>query len=104
MPIGTLTRKIQCQFNAWVSTPPSKTPIAPPPEATKPEIPIAFARSIGSVNSVTTSDRPTAEASAPPTPCTARAAMSIVCVVESPQMIEAVVKPVMPIRKTRRCP
>ena len=41
--------------------PPSSTPSDPPPEATKPKTPIAFARSAGSVNSIIISDSATAE-------------------------------------------
>ena len=74
MPIGTLTRKIQFQASASVMIPPSNTPIEPPPAATKPKTPIAFARSAGSVKSVMISESATAETTAPPTPCTARAA------------------------------
>ena len=47
MPIGTFTRKIQCQLKRPVSTPPRSTPTAPPPDITKPKTPIAFARSAG---------------------------------------------------------
>ena len=54
-----------------MSTPPSSTPMLPPPAATKPKTPIAFARSAGSVKSVMISDSATAETIAPPTPCTA---------------------------------
>ena len=35
MPIGTLTKKIQCQLIASVSTPPASSPIEAPAEATK---------------------------------------------------------------------
>ena len=35
MPTGTLTKKIQCQLIAWVSTPPTIRPIEPPATATK---------------------------------------------------------------------
>ena len=34
MPIGRLTKKIQCQLMASVSTPPASRPIEPPAEAT----------------------------------------------------------------------
>ena len=34
MPIGRLTKKIQCQLIAWVSTPPASSPTAPPADAT----------------------------------------------------------------------
>ena len=60
--------------------PPRSTPIDPPPAATKPKTPIAFARSAGSVNSVMISESATAETTAPPSPCTARAPTSISCV------------------------
>ena len=59
-----------------VRIPPRRTPIVPPPAATKPKTPIAFARSAGSVNSVTISDSATADTTAPPRPCTARAPTS----------------------------
>ena len=35
MPIGTFTKKIQCQLRNWVSTPPANSPMEPPPTATK---------------------------------------------------------------------
>ena len=74
----------------------------PPPAATKPKTPIAFARSAGSVNRFIISESETAEATAPPSPCTARAATRSPCVVERPQAIEAAVKSPMPSRKRRR--
>ena len=61
----------------------------PPPAATKPITPIAFARSAGSVKSVMISESATAATIAPPRPCTARAATSISCEVASPQASEA---------------
>ena len=67
-PIGRLTRKIQCQSSVSVRTPPSSTPMEPPPEATKPKTPIALARSAGSVKRFIVSESETAEATAPPTP------------------------------------
>ena len=45
----------------------------PPPAATNPKTPIAFARSTGSVKRLIISDNDTAETIAPPRPCTARA-------------------------------
>ena len=85
MPIGKLTRKIQCQSSESVRTPPSSTPMRRRPTATKPKMPIAFARSAGSVNSVIISESETADATAPPSPCTARAPTSSPCVVDRPQ-------------------
>ena len=74
-PTGMLTRKIQCQLSRSVSTPPASTPTLPPPAATKPMTPIALVRSAGSVNSVITIENATTDTTAPPSPCTARAAM-----------------------------
>ncbi len=103
-PIGMLTRKIQCQSSVSVSTPPSSTPRLPPPDATKPATPIAFARSAGSVNIVIISDRPTAETTAPPRPCTARPAISISCDCARPQASDAMVNSTRPYWNIRRCP
>ena len=58
---------------------------APPPERTKPIIPIAFARSAGSVNRIMISESAIAETIAPPRPWTARATMRNVCEFASPQ-------------------
>ena len=35
MPIGTLTKKIQCQSMAWVKAPPASRPTDPPATDTK---------------------------------------------------------------------
>ena len=85
-------------------TPPSNTPIDPPPAATNPNTPIALARSPGSVNSVMISDSATADSTAPPRPCTARAPTSMACEVATPQVSDAAVNSVMPIRNRRRRP
>ena len=42
-PIGTLTKKIQCQLSDCVSAPPASSPIEPPPAETNAYMPIAFA-------------------------------------------------------------
>ena len=76
----------------------------PPPAATKPMKPIAFARSAGSVNSIMIRDSATAETTAPPSPCTARAATRNSCVGASPQATEASVNSEIPPRKSRRFP
>ena len=104
IPTGTLTRKIQCQSRTSVRTPPSSTPSDPPPEATKPKTPIAFARSAGSVNSVIISESATADTTAPPMPCTARAPTSISCDVANPHADDASVNSAIPSRNSRRCP
>ena len=84
--------------------PPASTPITPPPERTKPNTPIAFARSAVSVKRSISSDSATAETIAPPTPWTARPAIKSPCEFASPQPSEAAVKSAMPIRNNRRCP
>ena len=104
IPIGRFTRKIQFQAKAFVSTPPSRTPRVPPPETTKPNTPIAFARSAGSVKSLISSASAIAETMAPPTPCTARATISQASEFARPQASEASVKSVTPARKMRRQP
>ncbi len=85
-------------------TPPSSTPIEPPPEATKPKMPIALARSAGSVKRFMVSESETAEATAPPRPCTARAVIRNSCEVASPHASDASVKKPMPPMKRRRWP
>jgi hypothetical protein len=67
-PTGMLTRKIQFQLSRSVRTPPRSTPAVPPPERTKPKMPIAFARSAGSVNMIIVNDRATTDTTAPPRP------------------------------------
>ena len=104
MPIGTLTKKIQCQLTAWVIRPPATSPTAAPAEATKLKIPKAFACSAGSGNMVTIIARITAELAAPPTPWMKRAAIRNGCEVERPQAREAAVKTATPIMKTRLPP
>ena len=99
-----LTRNTQCQLSASVSSPPISTPTVPPPAITKPNTPIALARSASSVNSSMISDSATAETTAPPSPWIARAAISSVCVLASPQASEARVKNTMPYRNIRRWP
>ena len=103
-PIGTLTRKIQCQLSVSVRTPPRSTPRLPPPDMTKPKMPIAFARSACSVKRFIINDSATAETTAPPNPWTARAATSSPDVVDTPHATEATVKSEMPIKNNRRWP
>ncbi len=102
--MGRFTKKIQCQLMAWVKMPPASSPTAPPAEATKAKIPMARAMSRCSGNRVTITPRITADVSAPPTPCTNRAAISMPCDWASPHAIEATVKMASPARKTSRRP
>ena len=92
MPTGTFTRKIQCHEKSPVSTPPSSTPTAPPPDITKPKTPIALARSPGSVNSPMIRASATAETLAPASPCTARPTTRNDALGARPQTAEAIVK------------
>ena len=92
MPIGTFTKKIQCQLTSSVMTPPSSRPTAPPAEATNAKTPIAFACSRGCGNIVTIMPSTTAEVSAPPAPCTNRAVISMAELVAAPQAAEATLK------------
>jgi hypothetical protein len=66
VPIGTLTKKIQCQPTVWVRTPPSTRPIEAPAAPTKLTARIALACSSGSAKRVTIMPRPTADTIAPP--------------------------------------
>ena len=65
---------------------------------------MAFARSVFSVNRLMMSDSATAVTTAPPRPCTARAAMSIEREVATPQPTDAMVNRIRPIRNRRRLP
>jgi hypothetical protein len=102
MPIGTLTKKIQCQLIDWVMTPPASSPIDPPAEATNAYTPIAFACSRGSGNIVTIIPRITAEVIAPPTPWMKRAATSTSWLWAAPHTVEATVNTTSPARNMPR--
>ena len=104
MPIGRLTRKIQFQAKRSVSTPPSSTPAVPPPESTKPKIPIAFARSAGSVKIVMINESATTETIAPPKPCTALATTRNSSEPASPHASDVSVNSASPMRNRRRRP
>ena len=104
IPIGTLTKKIQCQSSSSVRTPPASRPIDAPAAATKLYRLIARVRSAGSVNIVTIIPRMTAEVIAPPRPWMNRDAMRTGPLGLIPQTSEASVKTVRPTRKMRRRP
>ncbi len=97
-PIGTLTKKIQCQLTAWVMSPPARSPIAAPADAMKLKMPNAFASSSGLGKSDTIMARITAELTAPPMPCTKRAAINIGWLKDSPHNTEAPMKMARPMR------
>ena len=75
-PIGTLTQSTHSQPAYSVSTPPSRTPAAPPEPATAPQAPSALLRSAPSWKVVVTIESAAGERIAAPRPCTARAAIS----------------------------
>ena len=103
-PTGTLTRKIHGQLRYEVSTPPSRTPAAPPlPEAAA-QTPIARLRPRPSVNVVISSDNPAGAKSAPPRPWTARNAISEPDDQASPERADPATKTSRPIMKRRRRP
>ncbi len=67
-PIGTFTKKIQCQLSDCVSTPPASSPMEPPPAETNMYMPIALACS-RALRELRDDDRQDhADAIAPPTP------------------------------------
>src|SRR3954451_3065656 len=76
MPTGTLTRKIQGQFRYEVSTPPSRTPAAPPLPDAAPHTPLARLRSRASLKVVISSESPAVAKRAPRSPCTPRKVIS----------------------------
>ncbi len=99
-PIGTFTKKIQCQSSDWVSAPPASSPTEPPPAETNAYMPIALACSARLGNSVTMIARITLEATAPPTPWMMRETISIVWSWANPQSTDAAVNITSPVKKT----
>ena len=76
-PTGTLTMKIHGHETRSVSTPPSSSPAAAPPAAIALHTPSARVRSALSVKVVVMIDIAAGETSAPPSPCSARPAISM---------------------------
>ena len=74
--IGTLTHSTHSQPAYFVSTPPSRTPAAPPEPETAPQTPSALLRSAPSLNMFVTIDSADGASSAAPSPCAARQPMS----------------------------
>ena len=103
-PTGTLTKKIHSQPRYFVSTPPASTPTAAPLPPSAPQIPSALFRSGPSSKLVITIDRAAGEMIAPPSPCTARDAISIPSDCASPHASEASVNSATPTMNTRRRP
>src|SRR5256885_1443781 len=103
-PTGTLTQKIHSQPRYFVSTPPASTPTAAPLPPSAPQIPRALFRSAPSSKLVMTIESAAGVMIAPPSPCTARATISIPSDCARPQTSEAIVKSATPTMNTRRLP
>ena len=104
MPIGTLIQKIARQPIVWVSAPPTMGPRAIDSPTTAPHMPMARARSRGSVNTLVMIDIATGLSIDPPTACTARAATSQPRPGARLHSSEPTVKVSSPTMKTRRRP
>ncbi len=104
MPIGTLMKSVQRHEPTSVSRPPSSSPIDAPPDETAAKSAKARLRAASSGALVVSRARTLGAAIAAPTPWTARAATSWPGVWASPPTIEARVKRVRPISKSRSRP
>ena len=100
---GTLTRNAQRHDAVSISQPPTNGPTALAAPVSPDHAPMARDRSSGCIVAVSRARLP-GTSSAPPTPCTTRAAMSISVVGASPQSTDAVVNTHTPIVNTRRRP
>ena len=96
-------RKTSRQLTASTSTPPRNGPIRPAIPASDDHSPMRRARSAGR-NEDWISARLPGVSSAPPTPCSARAATSCPAFWASPQSSEAAANQTTPMTKTRRRP
>ena len=99
-----LMNRIHRHDSSSVRMPPRRAPAAPPAPATALQMPIARARAFGSRNVVVRIVRLVGERIAPPSPCTARAPMSMAWSWANPPRRLASVKTVRPSRNTRRRP
>ena len=101
---GTLTRKIQRQFSASVTSPPSTSPTANPALAHAPKTPSARLRSSPSANVVAMSETAAGTVSAAPMPCRARATTSTGAPGARPHASDIAPKSESPSTKVRRRP
>src|SRR3954447_5647868 len=104
MPTGMLMKKIHDQLSQLVSTPPSKTPAAPPLPDAAPPTPSAVFRSRPSSKVVVRIERAAGESSAAPSPWRARKAINDPSDHASPSRSEANVKSARPAMNRRRRP
>ena len=103
MPSGTLTRKIQRQSAASVSTPPITGPSTALSPMTGPKSPNAFCSSSAG-KAARMMPKPWGIISAANAPWTRRKAISISVDCAAPHSAEAMVKPATPSRKSLRRP
>ena len=99
MPTGTLMKKIHSQPNPSTSRPPASGPTSVATPAVAPHRPIAAPRRSGGNVRVMTAIV-CGVMSAAPSPCTARAMMSISSVPEKPHHSDASVKTTSPIGRS----
>ena len=105
IPTGTLTKKIHCQPKYSVSTPPRSTPTAAPLPATAPQMPNALFRSAPPCRKAALMIESVAgETIAPPSPCSARNAISHAPLCAKPHISEPNVNSAIPAMKTFRRP
>ena len=84
------------QSRTSVSTPPSKRPTDAPLPAMAPKMPNALPRSLASTKVVVSSDSAAGASSAPNSPCSTRAPVSIANDPEAPPTADAIAKPARP--------
>ncbi len=102
-PTGTLIQNAQRQVWYVVSQPPTSGPTAAMPPIVEPQTAKAMARSRPAKTAFTV-DRVDGRIIAAPTPCSTRAAMSIVPPTANPARTLATTKTTMPRRNSRRRP
>ena len=103
MASGTFIRKAARHETFSTRNPPRTGPRAVVTPESPDHVPMAFPRS-SSLNEALIIAREPGTSIAPPTPCTARATISISGLVESPHHTEASVKTITPKEKMRRRP
>jgi hypothetical protein len=102
-PIGTLIQNTHCQARPSTTAPPTSGPLATASPVMAEKIPIAAPRFSGG-NAALSSARPSGMISAPPAPCSARAAMSQPASGASAQAADAAANSVRPAAYIRRRP
>jgi len=104
MTTGTLTRKTEPHQKCSSSQPPVTGPMATPRPETPAQMPMALARSAGSVKTLVRIDRVAGMISAPPIPMNARAPMSALAEPLKAARTEPLPKMASPTARARRRP